>query len=82
MCVGSAAGVIVGGEGAANGAGATARAGFVAPEPGFEAIAAALPLESVVTRGLTGKASAYFGLRLPLSITQGHCTARPKAAAR
>jgi hypothetical protein len=40
MCAGDAAGLIVGGEGAANGAGATAGAGFVAAEPApFEAVA-------------------------------------------
>jgi hypothetical protein len=33
MCAGAVAGLIVGGEGAANGAGATAGAGFVAAEP-------------------------------------------------
>src|SRR5271166_4634912 len=48
MCAGSAAGVIVGGEGAANGAGAIAGAGFVAAEPAFEAVVSTLPLRSVV----------------------------------
>jgi hypothetical protein len=35
MCAGDVAGLIVGGEGAANGAGATAGAGFGAAEPGW-----------------------------------------------
>jgi hypothetical protein len=37
MCAGGAAGLIVGGEGAANGAGATGGAGFAATEPRFSA---------------------------------------------
>jgi hypothetical protein len=59
MFAGSAAGVIVGGEGAAYGAGATVGAGFVVAEPRFEAIDATLPQHRLRARVGCGLGESY-----------------------
>ena len=84
MCAGSAAGVIVGGEGAANGAGAIAGAGFVAAEPAFEAVVSTLPLRSVVAyeARLTSKGRGALKATLLISTKGWRVGAIPRGAVR